>query len=242
MVVPGNYTILTMGPITTKIVIAIFATIVVAAALHYHLKGAFIWGLLTGTTLWWVVSNEWPETLVTVPVLDFGNLSGAEMTTPMIHLLFNLLFLYILLLNGLARGLSDLAQLSRDDGSIPRGNWIFIFCGLATMCSGYLSGPPILISPESAAGIKAGAKTGLSTVVCGLFFAIAVFFSPLFAAVPASATSPLMFFVGILLFQNVGRIPWNQPTKAVPAFFVLLLIPFTYSILCGGTVCVLYIC
>ena len=78
-----------------------------------------------------------------------------------------------------------------------------IYTGLTTVLSGYFSGPPILISPESAAGIKAGAKTGVSTLVCGCLFGIATFFYPVFAAVPAAGTAPLLIMVGVMLFANV---------------------------------------
>lgn len=80
---------------------------------------------------------------------------------------------------------------------------LFITQGLTTVLSGYFSGPPILISPESAAGIKAGAKTGVSTLVCGILFGIATFFYPIFAAVPAAGTAPLLIMVGVMLFANV---------------------------------------
>ena len=129
--------------------------------------------------------------------------------------------------------LSDLAHLTHENGAIPRGRWLFIVTGVASIVSGCLSGPPILISPESAAGIKAGAKTGLSTLVCGLLFGISAFFSPLFAEVPAAGTAPLLIMVGVLLFQNAKRIDWGYIGKAVPSYCCLFFIPFTYSILRG---------
>jgi hypothetical protein len=96
-----------------------------------------------------------------------------------------------------------------------------------------MSGPPILISPETAAGIKAGAKCGLSTLVCGILFGIATFFSPVFAAVPAAGTAPLLIMVGVMMFGNSKRIDWTDYKVAVPAYCVLFFIPFTYSILRG---------
>ena len=148
-------------------------------------------------------------------------------------LFFDLAFLYVLTLNGLSRSLSDLGQLTKPDGSIPHGRWLFIMCGIATIFSGFCSGPPIIISPESAAGIKAGAKTGLSTLVCGILFALSTFFSPIFAAIPAAGTAPLLIMVGVLLFQNSHRIDFHVIGEAVPAYCVLFFIPFTYSILRG---------
>jgi MFS superfamily sulfate permease-like transporter len=112
-------------------------------------------------------------------------------------------------------------------------------CGIATIISGALSGPPILISPESAAGVKAGAKTGLSTVICGICFCLATFFAPLFKEVPEAATAPLLIMVGVLLFQNCTKVDWKRISESVPAYCVLFFIPFTYSILTG--VCIGYV-
>jgi AGZA family xanthine/uracil permease-like MFS transporter len=148
-------------------------------------------------------------------------------------LLFDLLFLYILVLNGLARSLSDLSKLTLPDGRIPRGRWLLVVCGITTVISGHMSGPPILISPESAAGVKAGAKTGFSTLICGMCYGVSTFFAPFFAEIPAAGTAPLLIMVGVLLFQNAKRIDWYQPNYAVPAFCCLFFIPFTYSILRG---------
>jgi AGZA family xanthine/uracil permease-like MFS transporter len=231
LVVRGKFTILDMGELSPEVVVAIAALVVVAVCLHYHLKGAFCIGLFLGTFVWWIYSGDWPEGLFDKPVTlnDMGDLGNDRVTL----LIFNLFFLYVLTLNGLARSLSDLGNLTKKSGAIPRGNFLFIVCGLTTMLSGYFSGPPILISPESGAGIKAGAKTGLSTLVCGLLFGCATFFAPVFAAVPPAGTAPLLIMIGVMMFANCKRIDWTDYKLAVPAYCVLFFIPFTYSILRG---------
>lgn len=231
LVVPGRFTIVQMGPITSAVVIAIIATMLIAWATHNHVKGAFLTGLLFGTFAWWWYEDHWPKTLCRIPNLTID--SEVAFDSKVISLLANLIFLYILTLSGIARSMSDMAALTSSDDSIPRGNWLFIMCGFATILSGFFSGPPILISPESAGGIKAGAKTGLSTLVCGLLFLGTIFFCPTYSAVPPAGTSPLLILVGMTLFMNTSRIKWNSAPDAIPAFFVLLLIPFTYSILTG---------
>lgn len=231
LVVRGKYTILDMGEITPEVVIAIAALIIVTVLLHYHVKGAFCIGLFIGTFLFWIVSGEWPESLAHYPEATMS--SGAIDNKNFTLLVFNMFFLFILTLNGLARSLTDLAQLTKASGAIPRGKFLFIVTGLTTMLSGYFAGPPILISPESAAGIKAGAKTGLSTLVCGILFGIATFFAPLFAAIPSAGTAPLLIMVGVMMFGNSKRIDWTDYKIAVPAYCVLFFIPFTYSILRG---------
>ena len=231
LVIRGKYTILDMGPITDEVVIAIASLIVVAAMLHYHVKGAFCSGLIMGTVLWWVTNGGSPTSIVANPRPETSTGNPADGST--VLLIFNLLFLYILTLNGLARSLSDLGGLTKKSGAIPRAGWLFIVCGLTTILSGYFSGPPILISPESAAGIKAGAKTGISTLVCGILFGISTFFYPIFAAVPPAGTAPLLIAVGVVLFNNVKRVDWTDIRYSVPAFCTLFFIPFTYSILRG---------
>ena len=240
LVVHGSYTLLAMGDVTPALLIAGVSLLSIAVAQHFHQKGAFVIGLGVGSVLFWTFVNDaensdWPTSVSALPSYDWGDLPtfAAAIQPRALILVFNLSFLYILTLNGLARSLSDLADLTFSGGSIPRGNWLYIFCGATTILSGLLSGPPILISPESAAGIKAGAKTGLSTLVCGTLFGISTFFGPFFSAIPSAATSPLLILVGMVLFQNVSRIHWARTREAVSAFFVLLLIPFTYSIICG---------
>jgi hypothetical protein len=129
--------------------------------------------------------------------------------------------------------MATLAGLVRKDNTTPRNRWIYVVCGVATLVSGLLSGPPVLISPESAGGIKAGAKTGLSTVVCGILFGLSVFFGPILENIPNAATAPLLLAVGIVLFQNVQKLNWKLITDSTPAYVVLFFIPFTYSILQG---------
>lgn len=231
LVVRGKYTILDMGPLTIEVIIAIISLIIVAVMLHFHVKGAFCIGLFLGTILFWIFEGGSPTAVVTMP--ETINTAGDMSNSRVVLMIFNLFFLFILTLNGLARSLSDLAHLTKSTGAIPRGSFLFIVCGLTTMFAAYTSGPPILISPETAAGIKAGAKTGLSTLVCGLLFGVSTYFSPIFAAVPSAGTAPLLIMVGVMMFANCKRVDWMDYKHAVPAYCVLFFIPFTYSILRG---------
>jgi len=242
LVVRGTLTILSMGDISWEIAIATISLIVASVALYYHVKGSLVIALIFGTIAWWIYDNNWPSQLIGIPEFDYKPTYKNSLNLEICSLFFSLVFLYILTVSGLTRSLSDQSNLTLPNGSVPRGNWFFIVCGFTTIISGYLSGPPILISPESASGIKSGAKTGLSTLICGLLFGIATFFSPLFASIPPAGTSPLLILVGMLLFQNVSRINWKEVDTSVPAFIVLFFIPFTYSIPCGiGFGYVLYI-
>lgn len=213
--------------------VAFSCIVIVSVALYYRVRGAFCIGLGFGTVVWWLYVKEELTTVVSAPILCFGGLSSVMTTdrwTPIVYLSVELFFLYVLTLNGLMRSLSDMGHLTKPDGAVPGGRWLYIICGASTVISGLIGAFPVLISPESAAGIKAGARTGLSTCVCGLLFGVSAFLGPLFAAVPHAGTAPLLILIGVLLFQNTQRIDWADSRFAVPAFCCLFFIPFTYSL------------
>ena len=86
---------------------------------------------------------------------------------------------------------------------------------------------------ESAAGVQAGGRTGLTALVVALLFLSCLFIAPLAAAVPAYATAPALLFVACLMLRDLGDIEWNDTTESIPAAVTALLIPFTYSIAHG---------
>ena len=78
--------------------------------------------------------------------------------------------------------------------------------------------------------IAAGGRTGLTSVVCGLLFLISLFFAPLVGITPAQATAPVLILVGFLMLSTVQHIQWNKIEEALPAFLIIVTIPYTYSI------------
>lgn len=248
LVIKGSFSILSIGELfQPQIVISIVSIVLSAVSMTFHVKGAFIIGLLAGTCLWYAFGYGHEEydkfingsifqspTFSHISSTDSSN-TGSIVTDNVLILASDLIFLFVILLNGLCDTLADLANLKNADGKIERGNWIFVVTGMVTILSGFFSGPPVLLSPESSAGIKSNAKTGLSTFVCGILFFFSLFVAPLFEAIPFCATTPLLILVGMILFQNVSKLDWNDPQVSVSSFFVIFLIPFTYSIISGVT-------
>ena len=231
MIQPGKYTVLTSGPITTEVLLTVAGIIGLVILLARHIQGAFSYVLVFNTIVWWSDNNAWPDVIAEAPQTNMGNFGHKSKVNGPLTL--SLLFLSILVLRGLMKSFSQMAGLIKESGSTPRGSLLFLICGFATVLSGLMSGPPVLLSPESAAGIKAGAKTGLSTVVCGVMFCFTTFFAPFIKAIPTAATSPLLIVVGLLLFQNVQRVDWSSIEEATTAFTVLFFIPMSYSIMTG---------
>jgi AGZA family xanthine/uracil permease-like MFS transporter len=83
---------------------------------------------------------------------------------------------------------------------------------------------------ESTAGVAAGGRTGLTSLVTGILFFLALILSPLFLLIPGAATAPALIFVGFLMIKPVTTIDFSDPTEGIPAFLAIVMMPFAYSI------------
>lgn len=233
----SSNTLLEIGPMTSAIYISAAAFLILIIGLHYHVKGSFVMALIFGSIVYWWVYQSWPDHVAAdswsnVYFFSFNGLTQRAWSFAT-RLTVDMFFLYVLYLNGLVLSLATLAGLVSEDGTVPRSGVVFLVCGSMTILSAFLSGAPVLISPESAAGIKAGARTGFSAVVAGILFLLTTFFQPLFSAIPAAGSSPILAAIGVVMFQNVLRLDWCCIKEAAPAFGVLFFIPLTYSVLNG---------
>ena len=128
---------------------------------------------------------------------------------------------------------SKRAGLIASDHSIPRLNRI-LFADASATVFGSLTGTSTVTSyVESTAGVAAGGRSGVTAIVTGLLFLIAVGAAPFVGVVPAAATAPALILVGSMMLATITEIPWHEPLVAVPAFLTLVLIPLTYSIANG---------
>src|SRR5512142_2264782 len=118
-------------------------------------------------------------------------------------------------------------------GDFPRPGTVLLVDSLAAVAGGVAGASSATTYIESAAGAAAGGRTGLASVVTGLLFAASVFISPLAGMVPPQATGAVLVLVGYFMMREVGAIAWDDPTEAIPAFLVLTVMPFTYSITNG---------
>ncbi len=120
-----------------------------------------------------------------------------------------------------------------ENGRLPRARRALGTDALGTMLGAALGTSPVTAYIESATGIQAGGRTGLTAVVVAVLFLLTLFFAPLAASVPAFATAPALVFVAALMAKGLKDIAWDDPTEAAPALLTALAIPFTYSIAAG---------
>jgi AGZA family xanthine/uracil permease-like MFS transporter len=120
-----------------------------------------------------------------------------------------------------------------DQGNFPRPGTVLLVDSLAAVAGGAAGASSATTYIESASGAAAGGRTGLTSVVTGVLFALCLFISPLAGVVPPHATGAILVLVGFLMMREVGSITWVDPTEAIPAFLTLTVMPFTYSITNG---------
>ena len=120
------------------------------------------------------------------------------------------------------------------DGNMPKNLERALVCDSVATTIGALVGTSNLTTyVESSVGIEAGGRTGLTAVSAALCFGLAIFLAPLVACVPTAAIAPILIFVGITMIENIIKIDWKDMMIAIPAFFVVLMMPLSYSITTG---------
>jgi adenine/guanine/hypoxanthine permease len=134
---------------------------------------------------------------------------------------------------GTVVGLADEAGLLDEEGKLPGMNRVLLVDSVAAAAGGVASSSSNTTYIESAAGISEGGRTGLTSVVVGGLFLLAIFFSPIAGVIPQEATAPVLVIVGYFMMQAVGEISWRDPAIGIPALLTIVMMPFTYSITNG---------
>lgn len=121
-----------------------------------------------------------------------------------------------------------------DEGNMPKNLERALVCDSSATIIGALCGTSNLTTyVESSVGIDAGGRTGLTAVAAALCFGLSIFFAPIIACVPMAAIAPILMFVGLSMIQNVLKIDWTNMLIAIPAFFIVIMMPLSYSITAG---------
>lgn len=127
-------------------------------------------------------------------------------------------------------GVSNKAGLLDEEGKLPRVKQALLADAIATSAGAVLGTSTTTTFVESSAGVSEGGKTGLSAVVTGLLFLVAIVFAPVFTAIPGFATAPALIFVGFMMIDAITEIDFKDLTEAIPAYLCIIFMPLTYSI------------
>lgn len=230
-------TIVRPGPITPQVLLAVLGLVIAVALMVRGYAVAFLASIVTVTMLAWAFGFVTPPpswvsrpdfTAVTLRLDVWGALAPA-LWPSIVAVLFTDLFDSLSTFMGVAEatGYTD------DQGRPLRMRQGLIVDAWATLGAGLLGTSSGTAYVESAAGINAGGRTGLTAIVAGACFLPALFLAPLAAAVPSYATAPVLVVVGVLMFRTSRKLPFGVLEEMVPAFLTLVLIPLTLSITQG---------
>jgi AGZA family xanthine/uracil permease-like MFS transporter len=238
VVVPNPATAVALGDLTKPTPALALAGVALIAILQARrVKGAILIGILAVTAAAWAfgqgklapAGDGVGELAATAFRLDLG---GA-LSLGLLEVVFVFLFVDLFDNVGTLVAVTKRAGLMDAAGEIPRLNRILAADSLASM-GGALAGTSTVTSyVESAAGVAAGGRTGLTAVVVGLLFLASLAFAPLVQAIPVAATAPALILVGALMAGALGEVEWEDPAVAIPAFLTATVIPLTYSIANG---------
>ena len=120
-----------------------------------------------------------------------------------------------------------------ENGDPIRMNKAMLCDSIATLTGSVLGTSTITTFVESSAGVAAGGRTGLTSLVTSLCFVVCLFLSPIASIIPSQATAPALVFVGVLMLKNFSKVDMSDMRSAVPAFLTLIMMPLTYSIANG---------
>ena len=227
--------------------LAMTGTLITGALVVRNLKGSILFGILATWALGilcelaglYVPKPEAglysviPSALVSAPASIAPTLFKFELSAPILDfivIVFAFLFVDIFDTLGTLIGCASKADMLDKDGRLPKIKGALLADSIGTICGACLGTSTITTYVESSAGISQGGRTGLTAVVTGLLFLAALFLSPLFLTVPAFATAPALIVVGFFMVQQVVKIDWLDPLKAIPAFICITSMAFMYSI------------
>ncbi len=156
-----------------------------------------------------------------------------------ITIVFTFLFVDFFDTVGTLVGVASKVGMVDEDGKVKNAGKALLVDAIGTTVGSILGTSTVTTYVESSAGVAAGARTGLASVVTGILFLMALFFSPIFIAIPSAATAPALIIVGFYMIDSIKNIDFSDFTEGVPAFLTIALMPLTYSIGDGLTIGVL---
>jgi AGZA family xanthine/uracil permease-like MFS transporter len=201
----------------------------VPGAIIISVLGVTAIGVALGVSPFGGIASSPPSLAPTFLKLD---LSGA-LNAGVVVIIFAFFFVDLFDNTGTLVGVAHRAGLIDRDGKIPRLNRVFIADSVATICGSLLGTTTVTSYIESAAGVRAGGRTGLVGVVVAILFLLSLFLSPLAGTVAAYATAPALLYVACLMTRGLAEIDWDDATEYAPAVITAIAMPLTYSIANG---------
>ncbi len=245
LVVASPATVVTLGDLHKGgPLLALIGLAIMAGLSIFGVRAAILIGIVATTLIGWathlvpfapakVDTAGIGQTIMALDLNGALHLGGKAYGLGLLEVVFVFLFVDLFDNIGTLCAVTKRAGLINPDGSIRDLNRMLYADAIATMAGSMIGTSTVTSYVESTSGVEAGGRTGLTAIVCGLMFLIALPFAPYAAAVPLAATAPALVLVGALMMAPLQEISWERAEQAVPAFLTLVMIPLTFSIANG---------
>lgn len=231
------------------VLLALIGILVTAVLLAKDVKGSILWGIL----ITWVLGIICQLTHLYVPNADIGyysllpdfsnGISVPSMAPAFMKMDFSIVFsldfvvimfafLFVDMFDTLGTliGVASKADMLDKDGKLPKIKGALLSDAVGTTVGAVCGTSTVTTFVESASGVAEGGRTGLTSIVAGILFALSLLLSPIFLAIPSFATAPALIVVGYLMLTSVTKIDFSDMTEAIPCFIAIIAMPFMYSI------------
>ena len=231
------------------VLLALIGILVTAILLAKDIKGSILWGIL----ITWVLGIICQLTHLYVPNADLGyysllpdfsnGISVPSMAPTFMKMDFSIVFsldfvvimfafLFVDMFDTLGTliGVASKADMLDKDGKLPNIKGALLSDAVGTTVGAMCGTSTVTTFVESASGVAEGGRTGLTSIVAGILFALSLLLSPIFLAIPSFATAPALIVVGYLMLTSVTKIDFSDMTEAIPCFIAIIAMPFMYSI------------
>lgn len=235
IVAASESTYVTLGDLhSPAVLLAIFGILLTAALLIKNVTGALLIGIVAttlagiplGVTTFSGVIDTPPSLSPVLWQFEFDSIFSFDM----LICVFTFLFVDIFDTIGTLLGVCHKAGLEDEDGNIKHLEQAFMADAIGTTVGAMLGTSTVTTYVESAAGVNAGGRSGLTALSTAVCFALALFLAPFFLSIPSEATAPALVLVGMMMMGGINKIDFNNYLEAIPAFLCIALMPLTYSI------------
>ena len=233
VIVGNSATLVSLGDVTSGSgLLALIGIIITSALLIRNVKGALFFGIIA-TTLIGIPMGEtkFNGVFSTPPSIGpiFWKFDWAGIfTKEMAYVVFTMLFVDLFGCMGTIIGVTD--RMKSEKGEFPRLRKAFMVDAISTTVGAMFGTSAVSTYVESASGINAGGRSGLTSMATALCFLASLFLAPVFLAIPSAAVAPVLVLVGLMMMSAIIELDFNDYTESIPAFMCIVMMPLTYSI------------
>ena len=238
LIVANDSNFLSLGDFSkTETVLAGLGFLLISVLAIRKVPGAIILGVMVVTVSAMLFGLVQFQGLVSMPpdlaptFMKLDIMGALDLT--MVSIVISFLFVNLFDTAGTLLGVANRANLIDENGDVKNLDRALKADSTSSVVGAFFGCAPVTSYVESSAGVEAGGRTGLTAVVVGLLFLLAIFFSPLASIVPAYATSGALIYVAILMLGGMEKLDWSDATELVPSLIMIVMIPLTFSIANG---------